>query len=101
MNGAAGASAGGLAAVATIPFDVIKTHMQTSEGKSMRMIDAAREIVSNKGMSSLFTGWGPRGLRVAIAYLILMTSYEECKQICQSEEGMSGRIRQLLPHTQQ
>lgn len=67
--------------------------MQTSDRKNMKVIEAAKDIIANKGWSSLFTGWGPRGLRVAIAYLILMTSYEECKQICQSDQSFLVRLR--------
>lgn len=87
VNATAGAAAGGLAAAATIPFDVIKTHTQTSHQHSpdkppMGVFKAMLDIAGKRGWTALFAGWAPRAIRTAVAYAILMGSYEQCKLYC-------------------
>lgn len=87
VNATAGAAAGGLAAWATIPFDVIKTHTQTSHQHSpeqppMGIFKAMLDIAGKRGWTALFAGWAPRSIRTAVAYAILMGSYEQCKKYC-------------------
>lgn len=88
-NVAAGGAAGGLAAAATTPFDVIKTHMQTLHGGSgarpPKLSAAVASIVQKGGMGALFAGWAPRAMRGGVAYSILMGSYEQWKQACTSQ----------------
>lgn len=81
----AGIGAGGLAALCTIPADVIKTRRQAWEGAkasgmafrhptSVRAI--AANIVTNEGFRGLFRGAGPRVAKVGPSCAIMMGSYE-------------------------
>ena len=94
-NAAAGAAAGGLAAAATIPFDVIKTHTQTQtqrERKQMGVVHGMLDIARKRGIKALFAGWAPRSIRTAVAYAILMGSYEQCKLMYASEPPIYPRM---------
>uniref|UniRef100_A0A915DSA8 Solute carrier family 25 member 40 n=1 Tax=Ditylenchus dipsaci TaxID=166011 RepID=A0A915DSA8_9BILA len=94
-----GAAAGTIAAIVTIPFDVIKTHQQITlgqTGSSQQMVSVKenpspkdnkmqstrqilKDLVRSKGVSSLFTGLVPRIARVAPACAIMIGSYEYLK----------------------
>lgn len=95
VNSTAGAAAGGLAAAATIPFDVIKTYAQTNSGTNgtqMSVVNAMVSIVRKRGVGALFAGWAPRAIRTAVAYSILMGAYEQCKSMCASEPSRYGSL---------
>ncbi|MEW5303692.1 MAG: hypothetical protein WDW36_006361 [Sanguina aurantia] len=76
----AGSVAGGVAAVATTPFDVIKTRLQiagvgsgTAAGGILGM---ARDVVRTAGARGLFLGGGLRAARSAPACAIVIAGYE-------------------------
>lgn len=82
---ASGCGAGLIAAVATMPFDIVKTHRQVELGKltSEELRTAERgtlRIMSNiyrkRGFSALFTGIVPRIAKVAPACGIMISTYE-------------------------
>lgn len=81
INSVSGSAAGAAAAAITTPFDVAKTRLQTRETAHARQSTwrCLAEVVREGGVKGLFSGWGPRTLRTAAAYSILMSSYDICK----------------------
>lgn len=90
----AGASAGGIAALVTTPFDVGKTRQQTvlhspdAKPETIRNAPENRSmprflwhIYSTEGASGLFKGWAARCLKVAPACAIMISSYEIGKKM--------------------
>jgi solute carrier family 25 protein 39/40 len=84
----AGAASGTVAAIITLPFDVIKTHRQIELGKiefckdkkvtsTWKMI---AQLYKQKGPSALFAGIVPRILKVSPACAIMISSYEYGKK---------------------
>ncbi|XP_021922846.1 solute carrier family 25 member 40-like isoform X2 [Zootermopsis nevadensis] len=81
-----GAVAGSIAAVATTPFDVVKTHQQIElgekeiysepPGRSSSMLKTLQNIYSRNGISGLFTGLAPRLVKVAPACAIMISTFE-------------------------
>ncbi len=82
-NALAGSTAGAAAAAVTTPFDVVKTRLQTRDPQLARKgtLECLASVGKSEGVKGLFSGWGPRTLRTAAAYGILMSSYEICKGI--------------------
>lgn len=89
----AGAMAGTIAAVTTLPFDVVKTHRQIELGErdlvdpekrgpdtSRRTMDILRKIYRQSGYSGLFSGIVPRVIKVAPSCAIMIACYEHGKQ---------------------
>ena len=83
INALAGSSAGAAAAAVTTPLDVVKTRLQTRDTSLGRKSTFAclQTVAKQEGIKGLFSGWGPRTLRMAAAYGILMSSYEICKGV--------------------
>lgn len=83
---AAGAIAGTIAGVLTLPFDVIKTHRQITLGDNISQAESTSTWMSisklyrQGGIPSLFSGLIPRIVRVAPACAIMISSYEFCKE---------------------
>jgi len=80
-----GAVAGSLAAVITLPFDVVKTLRQLEFGereinKSNQKGTSTKEIIrrvyQQRGVSGLFAGLVPRVSKVAPACAVMIASYE-------------------------
>lgn len=78
-NAAAASIAGGVAAVATTPFDVIKTQQQTGL-VDQSVLATARSIVQRNGFSGLWAGVMPRLMRIAPSSAMVITTYEFLKQ---------------------
>lgn len=104
----AGATAGSIAALATNPFDVVKTHQQIElgekeiysgkggrltlhsfgfgqiltepPGRGSSMLKTFHNIYSRYGISGLFTGLTPRLVKVAPACAIMISSFEYGKR---------------------
>ncbi|CAL1277181.1 unnamed protein product [Larinioides sclopetarius] len=84
----AGATAGGLAAVLTLPFDVIKTHRQIELGEVQALANKQtrstyflmKNLYQNNGYKALFAGIVPRIVKVAPACAIMVSTYEYGKQ---------------------
>ncbi|NXU58425.1 S2540 protein, partial [Turnix velox] len=83
---ASGAASGSIAAVITLPFDVVKTHRQTQlwESENLKIPQRAgtstwaamRKIVAKNGITGLFAGLAPRLFKVAPACAIMISTYE-------------------------
>lgn len=79
-----GSTAGLIAAVLTHPFDVGKTRMQitgsqTGSLKDPSMFAYLYKIGKNEGMGALYSGLGPRALKIAPSCAIMISSYEITK----------------------
>ena len=83
----AGAIAGGFAAAATNPLDVVKTRLQTDGGilgakhNSSTTFQVLRNVVQTEGFGALMHGIKPRVLFHAPAAAISWVTYETCKEI--------------------
>ncbi|KAH7126634.1 mitochondrial carrier domain-containing protein [Dendryphion nanum] len=75
----AGAMAGVVTVYCTMPFDNIKTQMQSLEGKLMYRgsWDCAKKLVRDGGFQKLWKGTTPRLVRLSVSGAISFTVYEE------------------------
>ncbi|CAN8316530.1 unnamed protein product [Cochlearia groenlandica] len=84
---AAGAVSGGIAAVVTTPFDVMKTRMMTATpGVPISMSVVAISILRNEGPLGLFKGAVPRFFWVAPLGAMNFAGYELAKKAMQKKE---------------
>jgi len=67
-NGAAGAIAGGVSVLCTMPQDTVKTRMQGEEAKKLykSTIDCATQIMKTEGPAFFYSGTWPRMIRVSL-----------------------------------
>mmetsp|Transcript_58657 Transcript_58657/g.191300 ORF Transcript_58657/g.191300 Transcript_58657/m.191300 type:complete len:291 (-) Transcript_58657:219-1091(-) len=67
-NGLAGAVAGGVSVLATMPQDTIKTRMQGEQAKELYKgtVDCAMQIMKNEGPMFFYAGTWPRMIRVSL-----------------------------------
>lgn len=67
-NGAAGAVAGAVSVLLTMPQDTIKTRMQGEEAKKLYKgtVDCAKQILKNDGIAFFYAGTWPRMIRVSL-----------------------------------
>lgn len=98
----AGATSGTVAAVTTLPFDVIKTHRQIELGemevltvcKPSSTYSLMKNLYQSHGMQGLFTGIVPRIIKVAPACAIMISTYEFGKRFFRQKNvykrGTSG-----------
>ncbi|KAG3277531.1 mitochondrial glutathione transporter SLC25A40 isoform X1 [Ictidomys tridecemlineatus] len=95
INFTSGALSGSFAAVATLPFDVVKTQKQTqlwiyerqkiSMPSHMSTWFIMKNIVAKDGLSGLFTGLIPRLIKIAPACAIMISTYEFGKAFFQKQ----------------
>ncbi|KAI9851660.1 MAG: hypothetical protein M1838_003129 [Thelocarpon superellum] len=77
INFLSGAVAAGIATAMTNPFDAIKTRLQLMPQRYQNMAKAARIMVQEDGVRSLFDGLGLRMARKALSSALAWTLYEE------------------------
>jgi len=67
-NGAAGAVAGAVSVILTMPQDTVKTRMQGEEAKKLYSgtLDCAKQILKNDGIAFFYAGTWPRMIRVSL-----------------------------------
>jgi solute carrier family 25 protein 39/40 len=97
-----GASAGTIAGVATLPFDVVKTHRQIQLGQLISTQKASArkhsthtlvllgKLYREKGVTSLFSGVAPRIAKVAPSCAIMISSYEFFKTYFRRRNAMKA-----------
>lgn len=80
-----GSMGGVVAAAFTNPFDVGKTRLQIATEEKPRsntlMFTFLRQIYRNEGMAALYSGFGPRVMKIAPLCAIMISSYEIGKKI--------------------
>jgi solute carrier family 25 protein 39/40 len=79
-----GCAAGAVAGVATLPFDVVKTHRQVElvtagARASPTVMKTLLELQSTLGTRALFTGVVPRLLKVIPASAVMLSTFEFMK----------------------
>lgn len=74
-----GSISGSIAAFFTNPFDVGKTRLQITQEPSHKrpsMFTFLRQIYAREGVAALYTGFGPRVMKIAPSCAIMISSYE-------------------------
>lgn len=90
---AVGALSGGLAAVVTTPFDVMKTRMMTAQGRSVSMSIVAFSILRHEGPLGLFKGAVPRFFWIAPLGAMNFAGYELArKAMNKNDEAKTGNL---------
>ncbi|XP_059628259.1 uncharacterized protein LOC132271037 [Cornus florida] len=87
---AVGALSGGLAAVVTTPFDVMKTRMMTARGRSLPMSIVAFSILRHEGPLGLFKGAIPRFFWIAPLGAMNFAGYELARKAMVKNEEQTG-----------
>lgn len=77
INFASGVAAAVLGTTATNPFDAIKTRLQLMPDQYVNMVQAAKKMLAEEGMRSLFDGLGIRIARKAVSSALAWTVYED------------------------
>jgi solute carrier family 25 protein 38 len=77
INFGSGVLAAGLATALTNPFDSIKTRIQLQPKEYRNMLHAAKKMVGEEGVKSLFDGLALRIGRKALSSALAWTLYEE------------------------
>ncbi|KAB1218045.1 S-adenosylmethionine mitochondrial carrier protein [Morella rubra] len=85
-----GALSGGLAAVVTTPFDVMKTRMMTAHGRSLPMSIVAISILRREGPLGLFKGSIPRFFWIAPLGAMNFAGYELARKAMNKNEELAG-----------
>lgn len=83
-----GAVSGGLAAVVTTPFDVMKTRMMTAQGRPVSMSMVAFSILRKEGPLGLFKGAVPRFFWIAPLGAMNFAGYELAKKAMDQPESV-------------
>ncbi|KAI7807151.1 probable mitochondrial glutathione transporter SLC25A40 isoform X1 [Triplophysa rosa] len=107
----AGAVSGSIAAIVTLPFDVVKTRRQVELGElqatnlstqvSSSTYNVMKRIVAENGFSGLFAGFMPRLIKVAPACAIMISTYEFGKALFRRRNLEKDRTaaQHLIHHT--
>ncbi|OOF95742.1 hypothetical protein ASPCADRAFT_145972 [Aspergillus carbonarius ITEM 5010] len=90
INFVSGGLAAGLATAITNPFDAVKTRLQLMPGRYGNMMRAARLMVQEDGVRSLFGGLGLRITRKALSSALAWTVYEELILRAEVQWGTKG-----------
>ncbi len=92
INFISGVSAAGLGTTITNPFDAIKTRIQLMPDRYNNLLHAAKRMVTEEGVRSLFDGLGIRIARKAISSALAWTVYEEL--IRRAEREWQGAVEE-------
>ena len=92
INFISGVAAAGLGTTITNPFDAIKTRIQLMPHQYTNLLHAAKKMVAEEGVRSLFDGLGIRIARKAISSALAWTVYEEL--IRRAETGWKTAVEE-------
>ena len=92
----AGATAGAVAATAVTPADVIKTRLQAVRSeKTTSPMRVAREAVAEGGLGALFSGIGPRLMRIPVYTAVTLATFDFVKDLFSASNmraAMTGEL---------
>ena len=78
----AGAAAGAVAATTVTPADVIKTRLQAARGKQqVGTLAICHQLLSEGGLLSLFSGLGPRLMRIPVYTAVTLATFDFVKDL--------------------
>ncbi|OHF02054.1 mitochondrial carrier protein, partial [Colletotrichum orchidophilum] len=81
---------GGISGVFTVyasmPFDNIKTRMQSVDARYKGMLDCAAQILRSDGISAFWRGTSPRLVRLTLSSGITFTVYDQVVRLIQSSQ---------------
>ncbi|CAK7270503.1 S-adenosylmethionine transporter [Sporothrix epigloea] len=86
-SAAFGSLAGGIAAAATTPLDVLKTRIMLSTADRQPVIPLARTILAEQGPKAFFAGLGPRVTWISIGGAIFLGSYQGVVNFVSARKG--------------
>ncbi|KAF2842448.1 putative mitochondrial carrier protein, partial [Patellaria atrata CBS 101060] len=89
INFTSGVAAAGLATLLTNPFDAIKTRLQLMPQRYGNTVQAARMMLREEGLRSVFDGLGLRMARKAVSSALAWMLYEE---LIRRAEGRLGGV---------
>ncbi|KAI4384428.1 hypothetical protein MLD38_002587 [Melastoma candidum] len=89
---AVGALSGGLAAIVTTPFDVMKTRMMTARGRSLPMSMVAITILRREGPLGLFKGAVPRFFWIAPLGAMNFAGYELARKAMMNKNQEAASV---------
>ncbi|CAK7564156.1 MAG: S-adenosylmethionine transporter [Sporothrix epigloea] len=93
-----GSLAGGIAAAATTPLDVLKTRIMLSTAERQPLVPLVRTILAEQGPKAFFAGLGPRVTWISIGGAIFLGSYQGvvnfvCARRGASSDGINSTTR--------
>jgi solute carrier family 25 S-adenosylmethionine transporter 26 len=99
---ATGAVAGTAAVLVSMPFDVIKTYMQTHSAEAMSkagsglwantvlFANTGRQLVAQKGWQAMFVGLSPRLAQQVPGAMVCWWAIEACRRTLEGPDGAEG-----------
>ncbi|CAK7210378.1 S-adenosylmethionine transporter [Sporothrix curviconia] len=89
-SAAFGSLAGGIAAAATTPLDVLKTRIMLSTAERQPVVPLVRHILAEHGPKAFFAGLGPRVTWISIGGAIFLGSYQWVVNFVGARKAVSG-----------
>ncbi|CAK7274824.1 S-adenosylmethionine transporter [Sporothrix epigloea] len=89
-SAAFGSLAGGIAAAATTPLDVLKTRIMLSTAERQPLVPLVRTILAEQGPKAFFAGLGPRVTWISIGGAIFLGSYQGVVNFVYARRGASS-----------
>ncbi len=83
VNFSSGVLAAGAATALTNPFDAVKTRLQLRPREYGNLLKAARRMVTEEGVRSLFDGLAIRMARKAMSSALAWSLYEELVKVAE------------------
>ncbi|CAK7198429.1 S-adenosylmethionine transporter [Sporothrix eucalyptigena] len=91
-SAAFGSLAGGIAAAATTPLDVLKTRIMLSKAERQPLVPLVRSILAEQGPSAFFAGLGPRVMWISIGGAIFLGSYQWVVNFVGARRGTGDKV---------
>ncbi|XP_052210334.1 uncharacterized protein LOC127813414 [Diospyros lotus] len=93
VQGVSAVAASGLAALATMPLDTIKTRMQVLEGVGNGVSQTVKSLWTEGGIRACYRGLGPRWASQSLSAVTMATTYEFLKRL----SAKNHDSRQMIP----
>ncbi|KAL2831459.1 mitochondrial carrier domain-containing protein [Aspergillus cavernicola] len=89
---AIGALSGVMTVYASMPFDNLKTRIQSARGQYTGLLDCAMKIAQKEGISAFWGGTTPRLIRLMLSSGITFTVYEQVVQFVSLRPGSQSKM---------